>query len=149
MGHPRNTDGLRQTAQERSHAALHRTEAAITLLLKENRPVNFSTVAHRAQVSTAWLYKNEAIKRRILELRASRTPGAGTRPKVQTSDASKDAMLAALQLRVKRQDDEIKQLRQQLEVAYGLLYRNGDAPATEAVFRGVAGAGEPAPKAGP
>lgn len=149
MAHQRNTDGLRQTAQARSQAALQRTEAAITLLLKENRPVNFSTVAHTAQVSTAWLYKHEPIKRRILELRAAKTPGAGTRPKVQTSDASKDAMIAALQLRVKRQDDEIKELRQQLEVAYGLLYRNGETPTTEAVFRGVAGAHEPAPKACP
>jgi len=41
----------------------------------------------------------------------------------KTSDASKDAMLAALRQRVKQIEAENHELRQQLEVVYGQLYK--------------------------
>lgn len=39
----------------------------------------------------------------------------------QASNASKDAMIAALQKRVREQASEIEKLKQEVEVAYGLL----------------------------
>ena len=102
-----------------------RAEEAIALLLKQQRPVNFKTVAETAQISTAWLYANEEIKMRILHLRSQQVPKAQLKipPREQASTASKDAMIAALQKRIREQGEKIKALEKQLEVAYGALYQ--------------------------
>jgi hypothetical protein len=119
----RNTDGLRANAQAKAEQTQQRAEAAIALLLREHRPINFKTVAETAQISTAWLYANEEIKRRIIHLRAQQSPKAQVKlpPKELASDASKDAMIAALRKRVKDQEAEIRELRKQVQVAYGLV----------------------------
>ena len=121
----RNIDGLRRSAQQKAEHTKCRAEEAITLLLKQQRPVNFKTVAETAHISTAWLYANEEIKMRILHLRAQQLPRAQVKisPKEQASNASKDAMIAALQKRIREQAEKIKELEKQLEVAYGALYQ--------------------------
>jgi len=121
----RNTDGLRSHAQRKAAATEQRAEAAITLLIREQRPINFQTVAQTAGISTAWLYGNTALKERIMHLRAQQTPKAQVKipPREQASSASKDAMIAALQKRVKEQAAEIQKLKQQVEVAYGLIHQ--------------------------
>jgi len=123
----RNTEGLRANAQKKAAATEQRAEAAITLLLKEQRPINFKTVAETAGVSTAWLYAQEAIKERIMHLRAQQTPKAQIKlpPKEQASSASKDAMIAALRQRTQKLEKENRDLKRQVEVANGLLYQQG------------------------
>jgi uncharacterized protein YhbP (UPF0306 family) len=120
-----NVEGLRRAAQQKAEMTRLRAEEAIALLLKQQRPVNFKTVAETAQISTAWLYANEDIKMRILHLRAQQTPKAQVKipPREQASNASKDTMIAALQKRVREQAEEILELRKQLEVAYRSLYK--------------------------
>ncbi|MGH2506299.1 MAG: DUF6262 family protein [Ktedonobacteraceae bacterium] len=119
----RNTSGLRQTAQKKAETTRQRAEEAISLLLKDQRPINFKTVAETAQVSTAWLYANVDMRERITHLRTQQIP----KPQVkipfreQASTASKDAMIMALRKRVKEQEAEIRELKRQVEVAYGLL----------------------------
>ena len=119
----RNTLGLRSHAQKKAAATEQRAEAAIILLLKEQRPINFQTVAQTAGISTAWLYGNTALKERIIHLRAQQTPKAQVKipPKEQASSASKDAMIAALRQRIRKLEQENRDLKQQVEVAYGLL----------------------------
>lgn len=121
----RNTEGLHKTAQEKAQATKHRVEEAIRVLVKEKRKINFKTVAETAHVSTAWLYGNEDIKMRIIHLRAQQVPKVQVRiPKQdQASNASKDAMIAALQKRVKEQAAELRELKKQLEVTTGELQR--------------------------
>lgn len=123
----RNTDGLRSHAQKKAEATQRRAEAAIALLVKEQRPINFKTVAEAAGISTAWLYEHDAIKQRIIHLRAQQMPRlqVKTPPKEQASNASQAAMIAALQKRVREQAAEIEKLKQQVEVAYGLLHQQG------------------------
>jgi uncharacterized protein YhbP (UPF0306 family) len=120
-----NVEGLRRAAQQKAEMTRLRAEEAIALLLKQQRAVNFKTVAETAQISTAWLYANEPIKMRILHLRSQQTPKAQVKipPREQASTASKDGMIAALQQRVREQAEEIKELKKQLEVAYGSLYQ--------------------------
>jgi hypothetical protein len=121
----RNIEGLRSSAQIKAAQTKQRAEEAITLLLKERRPINFKTVAQTAQISTAWLYAHEEIKMRIIHLRSQQAPSARVKIPLreQASTASKDAMIAALQKRVREQADKIRELQQQLEVAYGSLYK--------------------------
>ena len=121
----RNVEGLRTHAQYKAVETEHRAEAAIAQLLKEQRPVNFKTVARTAGISTAWLYGNEAIKQRIMHLRALQTPAVQVKipPREQASTASKDAMIAALRQRIQKLEQENRKLKQQVEVANGLLYQ--------------------------
>ena len=118
-----NIEGLRMSAQLKSNDTRRRAEEAIASLLKERRTINFNTVAQTADCSTAWLYANEDIKQRIIHLRSQQTPQAQIKilPREQASSASKETMIAALQKRVKEQAEEIKELKKQLEVAYGSL----------------------------
>ncbi len=123
----RNIDGLRAHAQQKAMDTARRAEAAIAHLLKEQRPVNFKTVAETAGISTAWLYGNEALKQRIMHLRGQQTPAVQVKipPREQASSASKDAVIAALRQRVKRLEEENRDLKRQVEVANGLLYQQG------------------------
>jgi hypothetical protein len=121
----RNIEGLRRAAHQKAEMTRLRAEEAIALLLKQQRPVNFKTVAETAQISTAWLYAHEDIKMQVIHLRAQQTPQAQVKipPREQATNASKDAMIAALKARVREQTEEILELRKQLEVAYGPLYK--------------------------
>jgi hypothetical protein len=120
-----NVEGLRRAAQQKAEMTRLRAEEAIALLLKQQRPVNFKTVAETAQISTAWLYAHEDIKMQVIHLRAQQTPQAQVKipPREQATNASKDAMIAALKTRVREQTEEILELRKQLEVAYESLYK--------------------------
>ena len=120
----RNIEGLLNSAQKKAEATRQRAEEAIALLLKQQHPINFKTVAETARISTAWLYANQDIKMQIIYLRSQQQPKAQVKisPREQASSASKDAMIAALQKRVREQAEEIKELKKQLEVAYGSLY---------------------------
>jgi hypothetical protein len=121
----RNTDGLRTHAQKKAETTQARAEAAITLLIKEQRPINFTTVAQTAGISTAWLYEHEAIKERIIHLRAQQMPKTQGKlpPREQASSASKDAMIGALRQRIQKLEKENSDLKRQVEVANGLLYQ--------------------------
>lgn len=123
----RNIDGLRAHAQQKAVDTARRAEAAIAHLLKEQRPINFKTVAETAGISTAWLYGNAALKQRIMHLRVQQVPAVQVKipPREQASSASKDAMIAALRSRVKKLEEENRDLKRQVEVANGLLYQQG------------------------
>lgn len=121
----RNTLGLRVHAQQKAVDTARRAEAVIAQLLKEQRPVNFKTVAETAGISTAWLYGNAALKQRIMHLRTQQTPAVQVKipPREQAFSASKDAMIAALRQRIQKLEQENRELRRQIEVANGLLYQ--------------------------
>ena len=121
----RNIEGLRRSAKTKAETTRQLAEEALALLLKGHRPINFKTVAATAHISTTWLYAHEEIKMRIIHLRAQQMPKAQVKipPREQASNTSKDAMIATLQKRVKQQAQKIKELEEQLEVAYGSLYQ--------------------------
>jgi hypothetical protein len=126
----RNIDGLRVHAQQKAVDTARRAEEAIARLLKEQRPVNFKTVAETAGISTAWLYGNETLKQRIMHLRLQQAPAVQVKipPREQASSASKDAMIAALRQRIKKLEEENGTLKRQVEVANGLLYQQEGKP---------------------
>lgn len=123
MNHKRNIDGLLKSAKEKASASEKRAEEAIRTLLKTGQPINYSTVAKAAQVSVAWLYRNETMKQRIDHLRKQyRSQSRVQIPSSERlSDASKDSMIATLKLRIKELTEENQTMRRQLEVAYGQL----------------------------
>lgn len=123
MTHERNVEGLRKSAQLRHQQTVQRAEEGIRRLLQEGRPVNFNTVAETASVSAAWLYQHPEMRQRIEHLRQQQSTRMIQPSKTRTSDASKDAMLTALRQRVKQVEAENRELKRQLEVVYGQLYK--------------------------
>ena len=126
----RNIDGLRSHAQQKAVETARRAEEAIARLLREQRPVNFKTVAETAGISTAWLYGNEPLKQRIMHLRVQQVAVVQAKmpQREQASSASKDVMIAALRQRIKKLEEENRVLKQQIEVANGLLYQQEGKP---------------------
>jgi hypothetical protein len=121
MSHERNIAGLKQSAQERHQRTYERAETGIQMLNKAQRPINFNAIHAVSGVSTAWLYRH--MKERIARLREQSNPQPTPAPKTRASDASKDAIIATLRERVKKLEAENRELRRQIEVAYGQLYK--------------------------
>ena len=65
----RNTTGIAAHAQKRKEQKRKGVEEAITTLLREQKPVNFNTVAKVATVSKAYLYSQPDLRERIEALR--------------------------------------------------------------------------------
>lgn len=124
---PRNVEGLRQRARERAQATQCRADEALALLVRDQRPITFRAVAAAAGVSSAWLYQHDAVKARIMHLRAQQAPRATVwvPPQERASDESKDNLIRTLTERLKRVEAENRELRQQMEVAYGLVQAQG------------------------
>ncbi len=121
----RDTRGLRANAQRKAAVTEQRAEAALALLIQEQRLITFKAVAQTAGISTAWLYEHEAIKERIIHLRTQQAPKAPGKipPREQASSASKATMIAALRQRIQKLEKENHDLKHQVEVAYGLLHQ--------------------------
>ncbi|ELS03575.1 hypothetical protein Xen7305DRAFT_00032990 [Xenococcus sp. PCC 7305] len=116
----RNVDGLKKNAQKKRRAAFEKVDKAIQQLIRDGEKINFNSVAKASGVSKAWLYKEPEVKVRIEELRAKHSKKKIS-PKQKASDASKDAMIKTLKVRIKKVDAENKGLKSQLEVVYGQL----------------------------
>src|SRR3989442_8450844 len=65
----RNTAGIAAHAQKRKEQKRQGIEEAIAALLREQKPVNFHTVAKRAAVRKAYLSSQQKPRRRIDALR--------------------------------------------------------------------------------
>lgn len=129
MTHQRNVEGLRQSAKQRHEETMQRLEHGLRELVRTGRPITFQTVAAVAGVSTAWLYQHPEVKERIIGLRAQSADHRAPPAVRRASEASKEAMIAALRQRVRTLEEENRELRKQLEVVYGQLYRQASGEA--------------------
>ena len=121
----RNTAGMTAHAQSRKELKRTSVEDAITTLLREQKPVNFTTVARTAAVSKAYLYSQPDLRERIEALRqqgveqmvrerATRVPGK--------TDASRDLVILAKDRRIKALEAELRQLTKEQRQALGKAY---------------------------
>ncbi len=121
----RNTAGLTAHAQSRKEQKYKGVEETITTLLREQKPVNFNTVAKAAAVSKAYLYSQPDLRDRIEALRQQsveqmiRERAASPRGK---TNASRDLVILAKDRRIKELEAENQKLQQQLKVALGKAY---------------------------
>ena len=126
MTHKRNTDGLVRAAKERRQQTITRVNAAIKKLVKENKKVNFNIISKIANVGKPWLYQETNIRGKIEKLRQSdlKKDSVGSNILRQTaSDKSKDSIICMLKERIKKLTAANKDLKNQLEIVYGKLYR--------------------------
>ncbi len=121
----RNTAGLVAHAQSRKEQKRKGVEAAIAALLREQKPVNFNTVAKAATVSKAYLYSQSDLRERIEALRQQGVEQMvrqrATYPTGKT-DASRDLVILAKDRRIKELEAENHRLKLQLKTALGKAY---------------------------
>jgi hypothetical protein len=108
--HRRNVAGMVQHAGVRSAGARQRAEDAIRTLVDGGEAVNFRRVAEIGQVSSAFLYREVDLAQRIRQLRVQAESRPAHRPEERASDASKDAIIKTLRLRIA----ELEQARREL-----------------------------------
>ena len=119
----RNTTGIAAHAQARREHKRKGVEEAITTLLREQKLINFNTVAKAACVSKAYLYSQPDLRERIEALR-QQTMEQMVRERVTRSpgktDASRDLVILAKDRRIR--ELEAEKLQQPLKVALAKAY---------------------------
>jgi hypothetical protein len=116
----RNLAGLKCSAQSRSNDTLSRASLAIRRMKSEEVEINFRSVARRAGVSTAWLYRTKPMRDKIMKARTTSSAVAGETP-LSRQRLSHQRIVATLRLRIKSLEDCNRELKEQLEAAYGRL----------------------------
>ncbi|GAA0714889.1 DUF6262 family protein [Paraclostridium ghonii] len=96
----------------------------IQRLIKSQSSINFNNVANESGVSKKTLYDNKDIRERIETLRhqQSQVP-TPSQVKREMDDNNKDAIIASLKRKIKRLEEENKELKEQLKVNYADIYK--------------------------
>ena len=101
---------------------MRRTLIALGRLETSGQEITFRSVAAEARVSTAWLYSEPELRGRISRLRKSQDWKAPAVPnKASLEGLSKKSIIATLRLRIKKLEEENRELTDRLEQTYGLI----------------------------
>ena len=121
----RNTTGIAAYAQNRKEQKRKGVEEAIATLLREQKPVNFNTVAKAATVSKAYLYSQSDLRERIEALGqqgVEQTIRERATRAADKTNASRDLVILAKDRRIKELEAENRKLEQQLKVVLAKAY---------------------------
>lgn len=121
----RNTTGMKAHAQNRKEHKRKGVEEAIAVLLREQQPVNFHTVAKAATVSKAYLYNQQDLRERIEVLRQQGVEQMIRERATHSTgktDASRDLIILAKDRRIKALEEENRTLKKQLQTVLGKVY---------------------------
>ncbi|RBP30137.1 hypothetical protein DET55_10445 [Bacillus mycoides] len=92
--------------------------------MRANQNINFNSVASEAGVAKATFYKNTGMRERIESLRQQQAQVSTKKQiKRETDENNKDAIIASLKRKIKKLDEENKELREQLKFAYAEVYK--------------------------
>lgn len=120
----RKIEALKEATDRKRQEALDKTNAAIAKLLKEDKRINFPTVAKEAGVSVTYLYKYDDLKERINHLRKQQEETIKKPIAPQSaSDKSKQVIINQLRERIKQLEADNRELRNKNEAVYGRLYQ--------------------------
>ena len=115
-----------EALQKASRAKRDNTRLKVTTVLKvmkeKNIPINFGSVSKLAGISKTWLYDQPELRKEIDSARMK----SGKIQRVidlQPTVKAKDDNVVLLKNKNRKLRDTVKQLRSQLEIVYGELYR--------------------------
>lgn len=115
---------LKTIHASRKAATYQKVDEAIQRLIRASEPINFNSVASEAGVAKATLYNNQELRDRIETLRQQQAQAPTPKQiKREINNSNKDAIIESLKRRIKKIEEENKQLREQLKVAYAEVYR--------------------------
>ncbi|MGM0924306.1 MAG: DUF6262 family protein [Bacillota bacterium] len=109
---------------QRKANTYRKVDEAIKRLIRANENINFNSVSNESGVTKATLYNNADIRERIESLRQQQSQ-APTQKQVkrEMNESNKDALIESLKRKIKRLEDDNKQLRDRLKVAYAEVYK--------------------------
>lgn len=114
---------LKQIHENRKVITMNKVDQAIKRLVRANKTINFNSVASEAGVAKATLYNNVLLRERIETLRSQQILSPSKLSiKQELNDNNKDAVIESLKRKVKRLEQENKEFREQLKVAYAEVY---------------------------
>lgn len=115
---------LKKIHQSRKASTALKVDEAIKRLIKSKESINFNSVAKEAGLSKATLYNNQELRRRIESLRLQQISAPSEKQvKRNMDDNNKDALIESLKRKVKKLEDENKELREQVKFAYAEVYK--------------------------
>ncbi|WP_113882159.1 MULTISPECIES: DUF6262 family protein [Cytobacillus] len=101
-----------------------KVDEAIKRLIRANETVNFNSVSKEAGISKATLYNNMELRSKIETLRKQQSQVPTPKQlKREMNESNKDALIASLKRKNKKLEEENKQFRDQLKVAYADVYK--------------------------
>ncbi|PFK07596.1 DUF6262 family protein [Bacillus cereus] len=114
---------LKRIHAQRKAATCQKVVAAIQRLIQANARINFQSVSNESGISKATLYNNLEIRNQIESLRDQQTQ-APTSKQVQRelNDTNKDAIIETLKRKITKLENENKELKKQVKVAYAQIY---------------------------
>lgn len=115
---------LKSIHAQRKASTYQKIDEAIKRLIRVKENINFNSVSNESGVSKATLYNNVDIRERIEALRQqqSQTP-TPKQVKREMNESNKDALIESLKRKIKKLENDNKQLRDQLKVAYAEIYK--------------------------
>ncbi len=124
MSNYNRTEHLKELHSKRKAITQEKVDNAIQRLIKAQKPINFNSVANESGITKKTLYNNKDIKERIEMLRhqQSQVP-TPSQVKREMDDTNKDAIIASLKRKIKRLEEENKELREQVKINYAEIYK--------------------------
>lgn len=124
MSNYNRTEHLKELHSKRKAMTQEKVDKAIQRLIKAKKAINFNSVASESGVTKKTLYDNKDIRERIETLRyqQSQVP-TPSQVKREMNDNNKDAIIASLKRKIKKLEEENKELKEQLKVNYADLYK--------------------------
>ncbi|MDJ0637131.1 MAG: DUF6262 family protein [Xenococcaceae cyanobacterium MO_188.B29] len=113
---------LKETQEARKEDARNRVYQAIERLQKLNTKINFHTISREAQVSVSYLYKYPELKQHIAELR-SKQNSLPVKSVAKPNSTSQGKVITRLQEKIKKIEEENKELKRKCEALAGQVYR--------------------------
>ncbi|MEI3605869.1 DUF6262 family protein [Pseudogracilibacillus sp. SE30717A] len=118
-----NMDGIKYYSKLKTEKSIKKAEDALKYMIKKQLTINFNSVAEQAEVSKAFLYKNQELRSRIETLRGQQKGLLSPKQvKRNISDSSKDVIIASLRQRLKKLEGENKELKEILKIQFGKIY---------------------------
>ena len=124
MDNYNRTEHLKKLHSKRKAITQEKVDKAIQRLIKAQKPINFNSVSSESGITKKTLYDNKDIRERIESLRyqQSQVP-TPSQVKREMNENNKDAIIASLKRKIKRLEEENKELKEQLKVNYAEIYK--------------------------
>ncbi len=119
----RKIEALQEAAAEKARESAERVEKALEKMIKQGQIITFKSVAHVANVSTAYLYKQAELRSRIETIRDQQKNSSKPKQPPPASDNSKAVIIYNLRAENKKLRTDIDELRRINESLTGRLYQ--------------------------
>lgn len=111
---------LKSVHENRKKETIEKIDKALTYMINTNQTINFSRVAKEANVGKSTLYTLPKVKEKIAYYRE-----LSIQKNYKTQEFSKkDIKIQSLKRKIKKLEDENKELKLSLKKAYGEIFEN-------------------------